>query len=80
MATHALGIPAGSKNKEAAWAFIQWALSKQNTARTLVAGYGSPTRRSDIDSPVFRSKQVINGVDLAQLSIDAIDQAGKGGT
>lgn len=79
MATHALGIPAGSKNKEAAWAFIQWALSKQNTARTLAAGYGSPTRRSDIDSPVFRSKQVINGVDLAQLSIDAIDQAGKGG-
>jgi multiple sugar transport system substrate-binding protein len=79
MATHALGIPAGSKNKEAAWAFIQWALSKQNTARTLAAGYGSPTRRSDIDSQVFRSKQVINGVDLAQLSIDAIDQAGKGG-
>ncbi|WP_354691465.1 extracellular solute-binding protein [Phytobacter sp. RSE-02] len=79
MATHALGIPAGSKNKEAAWAFIQWALSKQNTARTLAAGYGSPTRRSDIDSPVFRSKQVINGVDLAQLSIDAIDQAGRGG-
>lgn len=79
MATHALGIPAGSKNKEAAWAFIQWALSKQNTARTLASGYGSPTRRSDIDSPVFRSKQVINGVDLAQLSIDAIDQAGKGG-
>lgn len=79
MATHALGIPAGSKNKEAAWAFIQWALSKQNTARTLAAGYGSPTRRSDIDSPVFRSKQVINGVDLAQLSINAIDQAGKGG-
>lgn len=79
MATHALGIPAGSKNKEAAWAFIQWALSKQNTTRTLAAGYGSPTRRSDIDSPVFRSKQVINGVDLAQLSIDAIDQAGKDG-
>lgn len=79
MATHALGIPAGSKNKEAAWAFIQWALSKQNTARTLAAGYGSPTRRSDIDSQLFRSKQVINGVDLAQLSIDAIDQAGKGG-
>lgn len=79
MATHALGIPAGSKNKEAAWAFIQWSLSKQMTARVLEAGYGSPTRRSDIDSQVFRSRQVINGVDLAQLSIDAIDQAGKGG-
>lgn len=79
MATHALGIPAGSKNKEAAWAFIQWSLSKQMTARALEAGYGSPTRRSDIDSQAFRSRQVINGVDLAQLSIDAIDQAGKGG-
>lgn len=79
MATHALGIPAGSKNKEAAWAFIQWALSKQMTARALAAGYGSPTRRSDIDSQAFRSKQVINGVDLAQLSIDAIDRAGSGG-
>ena len=30
------------------------------------AGYGSPARRSDIDSPDFRSKQVINGSDLAQ--------------
>lgn len=79
MATHALGIPAGSKNKEAAWAFIQWALSKQMTTRALAAGYGSPTRRSDIDSQAFRSKQVINGVDLAQLSIDAIDRAGSGG-
>nr|WP_318382627.1 extracellular solute-binding protein [uncultured Enterobacter sp.] len=79
MATHALGIPAGSKNKEAAWAFIQWALSRQTTARTLQAGYGSPTRRSDIDAPAFRQKQVINGVDLAQLSLDAIDLAGKGG-
>lgn len=79
MATHALGIPVGSKNKEAAWAFIQWSLSKAMTARALAAGYGSPTRRSDIDSSVFRSKQVINGVDLAQLSIDAIDRAGQGG-
>jgi len=49
------------------------------TARALEAGYGSPTRHSDIDSQAFRSRQVINGVDLAQLSIDAIDQAGKGG-
>lgn len=79
MAVHALGIPAGSKNKEAAWAFIQWALSKQNSARAIEAGYGSPTRRSDIDSSVFRAKQRINGIDLAQLSIDAIERAGNGG-
>jgi multiple sugar transport system substrate-binding protein len=78
-AVHALGIPAGSKNKEAAWAFIQWALSKQTTRRAVEAGYGSPARRSDIDSQAFRSKQVINGNDLAQLALDAIEQASKTG-
>jgi len=78
-AVHALGIPAGSKNKEAAWAFIQWALSRQTTVRAVAAGYGSPARRSDIDSPVFRAKQVINGSDLAQLSLDSIEQATRSG-
>ncbi|WP_255666864.1 ABC transporter substrate-binding protein [Buttiauxella sp. W03-F01] len=79
MAVHALGIPTGSKNKEAAWAFIQWALSKQTTQRAVQAGYGSPTRRSDIDSQAYRSKQIINGVDLAQLSLGAIERAAQGG-
>lgn len=79
MAVHALGIPVGSKNKEAAWAFIQWALSKQLTRRAIGAGYGSPTRRSDIDSQAFRGKQVVKGIDLAQLSLDAIERAGSGG-
>ncbi|MDM0014642.1 extracellular solute-binding protein [Variovorax sp. J22P168] len=78
-AVHGLGIPTGSKNKEAAWAFIQWALSKQTTGRAVAAGYGSPARRSDIDSQVFRSKQVINGSDLAKLSLDSIELANKSG-
>jgi multiple sugar transport system substrate-binding protein len=78
-AVHALGIPAHSKNKEAAWAFIQWALSKQTTARAVAAGYGSPTRKSDIESPTFRAKQVINGSDLAQLALDSLDLAAKSG-
>lgn len=78
-AVHALGIPAGSKQKEAAWAFIQWALSKETTGRAVQAGYGSPARRSDLESAAFRQRQVINGSDLAQLSIDAIDQAAKQG-
>ncbi|MET0333018.1 MAG: substrate-binding domain-containing protein [Rhizobacter sp.] len=78
-AVHGLGIPTGSKNKEAAWAFIQWALSKQTTRKAVAAGYGSPARRSDIDSKVFRDKQVINGSDLAQLSLDSIDLAAKQG-
>jgi multiple sugar transport system substrate-binding protein len=78
-AVHALGIPAGSKNKEAAWAFIQWALSKQTTGRAVAAGYGSPARRSDIESETFRKKQVINGSNLAQLALDSLDLAAKQG-
>ncbi|SFD81916.1 ABC transporter substrate-binding protein [Paracidovorax konjaci] len=78
-AVHGLGIPAGSRNKEAAWAFIQWALSKQTTRRAVAAGYGSPSRRSDIDSAEFRSRQRINGSDLAQLSLDTITQAERTG-
>ncbi|MEJ8845612.1 ABC transporter substrate-binding protein [Variovorax rhizosphaerae] len=78
-AVHGLGIPAGSKKKEAAWAFIQWALSKQTTRRAVAAGYGSPARRSDIDSTEFRQKQVINGSDLAKLSLDSIELASKTG-
>jgi multiple sugar transport system substrate-binding protein len=78
-AVHGLGIPAGSKQKEAAWAFIQWALSKQITARAVAAGYGSPARRSDIDSAEFRKKQIINGSNLAQLSLDSIELAAKSG-
>lgn len=78
-AVHGLGIPTGSKNKEAAWAFIQWALSKQTTRKAVLAGYGSPARRSDIDSKEFRAKQVINGNDLAQLALDSIELASKTG-
>ncbi|MBB6560644.1 multiple sugar transport system substrate-binding protein [Acidovorax soli] len=78
-AVHGLGIPTGSKNKEAAWAFIQWALSKQTTRKAVLAGYGSPARRSDIDSREFRAKQVINGNDLAQLALDSIELASKTG-
>ncbi|MDM0107044.1 extracellular solute-binding protein [Variovorax sp. J22R24] len=78
-AVHGLGIPAGSKQKEAAWAFIQWALSKQTTSRAVAAGYGSPARRSDIDSEEFRKKQIINGSNLAQLSLDSIELAAKSG-
>jgi multiple sugar transport system substrate-binding protein len=79
VAVHGLGIPAGSKNKEAAWAFIQWALSKQITRRAVVAGYGAPARRSDIDSKEFRARQMINGHDLAELSLQSIDLAARSG-
>jgi multiple sugar transport system substrate-binding protein len=76
-AVHGYGIPAGSKNKDAAWQFIVWATSKHITRRAVEAGYGSPSRRSDIDSPAFRKRQLINGYDLAKLAADSIDLSGK---
>lgn len=79
VAVHGLAIPVGAKNKQAAWAFIQWALSKQNSQRAVAAGYGAPTRRSAIDSPQYRSRQKINGYDLADLSLQSIDIAAKTG-
>lgn len=78
-AVHGLGIPAGSKNKEAAWAFIAWALSKQTTRKAVLAGYGSPARRSDLDLPEFRARQTINGTDLAKLAQDSIELASRTG-
>lgn len=78
-AIHGLGIPAGAKNKEASWAFIQWALSKQTVQRAVAQGYGSPARRSALESREFRARQVINGNDLAKLSLDSIELAAKTG-
>jgi len=78
-AVHGLGIPAGSKNKEAAWAFIAWALSKQTTHKAVLAGYGSPARKSDLELPAFRARQNINGTDLARLAQDSIELASRTG-
>jgi multiple sugar transport system substrate-binding protein len=68
-----------SRQKAAAWAFIQWALSQQTTRRAVLAGYGSPSRRSAIDSAEFRKLQLINGSDLAKLALDSIELAAKSG-
>lgn len=78
-AVHAFGIPTGSRNKDAAWQFITWASSKATQLRAVEAGYGSPTRRSVIESDRFAERQRINGHDLAKLSADSIDLAAKSG-
>jgi len=79
VAVHALGIPVGSKNKDAAWEFIKWATSKEIALRAVQAGYGSPARRSALTSPEYRTRQTINGYDLGALAIDSVDVAAKGG-
>ena len=80
VAVHGLGIPLGSRNKDAAWQFIAWALSKENTRRALVEkGYSSPTRRSDIQSPFFKDRMTLNGFDVGGLILDSVDAAAKSG-
>ena len=50
--SHGYGIPAGAKQKEAAWEFIKWAMSKQNLRRiALEKGYSAVCRRSIIQDP-----------------------------
>ncbi|WP_284337872.1 ABC transporter substrate-binding protein [Comamonas sp. NoAH] len=79
VAVHGWGIPVGSKNKEAAWQFIRWATSKATLQRAVAAGYGSPTRRSDIASQAYAQRQRANGFDIGKLVSQSIDLAGRQG-
>ena len=80
VAAHGIGIPAGSKKKDAAWEFIRWAMSKEMFRRMLTEkGYGAVTRRSVIDTPDFRKAMTINGYDVWDLYLKTVDLASKGG-
>jgi multiple sugar transport system substrate-binding protein len=78
--SHALGIPAGSKKKEAAWEFIKWALSKETIAM-IVAKHGYPgvCRLSVIKSPEFKEVLTLNGQDVASLYLEVLQLGGKSG-
>jgi len=79
VASHAWGIPIGSKKKDAAWEFIKWSLSKEILKRLLVEkGYGSITRKSVINTPEFKKKNLVNNVDLSELYLKTIDVAAGG--
>ena len=49
MTADALGIPAASKNKDAAWLFLQWAAGKDMMAAQLSGSFGAPPRKSSFD-------------------------------
>ena len=51
----AMGIPANSKNKEAAWLLIQYLTSKQGDKRMVELG-GDPIRISTLNNPEFVAK------------------------
>jgi len=53
--TSGMAISAQSRNKEAAWLFVQWATSKQNCVRQIVAGVGVG-RASTWNHPEVKAK------------------------
>ncbi len=78
--SHGLGIPAGAKNKDAAWAFISWALSKEMISRIVrEKGYGAVCRRSVITSEDFTKRMTFNGDSVAPLFLQVLELGGKTG-
>lgn len=74
------GIPAGAKNKEAGWTFIQWALSKANFRRMATEkAYVTVPRRSVIVSEEFKAAMTINGQDVGKLYLDTVEASGPRG-
>ncbi|MGY3606533.1 MULTISPECIES: ABC transporter substrate-binding protein [unclassified Bradyrhizobium] len=73
------GIPVGARQKEAAWAFIQWATSKETFRRIAFERGGlAVPRRSIIDDPEYRKVLNINGQDVAALYLQILERAGEG--
>ena len=78
--SHGLGIPAGSRKKEAAWEFIKWALSKETIAMVVKKhGYPSVCRLSVIKSPEFKEVLTLNGQDVAATYLQVLELGGKTG-
>lgn len=78
--SHGIGIPVGAKNKEAAWEFIKWALSKEMTRRFVVEkGYSAVCRRSVLERPEYTKAMTFDGHDLGALYIKVLALGGKGG-
>jgi multiple sugar transport system substrate-binding protein len=50
-----IGVAAASKNKEAAYLYCQWVVSKQMGARLLQSGGGVPFRNSVLNDPAVRA-------------------------
>ncbi|MCL4534909.1 MAG: extracellular solute-binding protein [Bacteroidetes bacterium] len=78
--SHGWCIPINSKQKEAGWEFIKWALSKDTVKRVAIEkGHGAPCRVSVINSPEFKKMMTINGQDVAALYLKVLEVSGKGG-
>ena len=67
-----IGVVSGSKNKEAAYLYCQWAISKLMGGRLLQAGGGVPFRHS-----ILNDAEVRKGVKMPAAWIDAVVESGK---
>ncbi|MDR3435763.1 sugar ABC transporter substrate-binding protein [Telmatospirillum sp.] len=67
-----IGVTAASTKKEAAYLYVQWALSKKVGADMLQTGSGVPFRTSIVDDPEVRK-----GVKMPAEWVDAIVQSAK---
>jgi multiple sugar transport system substrate-binding protein len=76
IATHGYMIPKGSKNKDAAWEFIAWALSKDMMLKAAVeGGYSAISRKSTLTAPDYAKKYTIAGVNVGDLVNKALETA-----
>jgi multiple sugar transport system substrate-binding protein len=79
IATHAWGIPAGSRNKDAAWEFIKWAMSKEMLNRLVnERGIAAVPRKSVMDAPDYRARTMVNGHDIAKIVQDTLELGAQG--
>lgn len=75
-----IGIAAASPNKEAAYLFCQWVVSKTQGARLLQAGGGVPFRNSIVDDPEIRKgiksqewlQSVIDSAKISKLGLPVV--------
>ena len=67
-----IGVPAASRNKQAAYLYCQWAVSKLMGARLLQAGGGVPFRSS-----ILADAEVRKGVKMPGAWVDAVVESAK---
>jgi len=76
MAVHGFAIPANSKQKEAAWLFLQWSTSQEMMASVMEKqNFQGITRSSVAGSQAYKDKFTIGGGDLGAIRQEAFDTA-----
>lgn len=79
LAVHGYFMNKASKNKNAAWEVIKWAVSKDMMlSNALTKGHLACTRASVLANPEVRHKFTWRGSDLASLHLGVMKRAGEG--